>query len=405
MGSRPIVAVDARRSGGSGIGRYTQCLLEAFRLSESLRDSYDLVELVSDDSEHAVGKVLWNAPQLSPWCSGDLERILDAAGVDLLIAPQYYVPPVESVPVVRVLHDAHPYWHDYESPSRHVFERIYGAENLAVLAREVDLLSWGSSERDVASLIQRMYEIGSARATELVTVSRFSADELTGYLPATAGRWNVAYPFVPASLTASKPGRLDGAPSILAVSKLEPRKNQLALIAAVAAMRADFPDVRLTLVGGPTASFPEYANRVRRAAAEASDVVRLIESAPDDLLASMYADCDLFVSCSISEGFGFPGLEALNAGAAVLVGSGTSMPEIYGARARYFDESGFREGAGPRRFKATVADLQAAIGRAIRGRESRSGAGGEASRPEGVTSTIDSFARSLKAIVERALQR
>lgn len=405
MGSRPVVAVDARRSGGSGIGRYTQCLIEAFRSSELLRDKYNLLELVGEGAESAVGKVAWSAPQLSSWRSGQLERILDSAGADLLIAPQYYVPPVETVPVIRVLHDAHPYWHDYQSPERHVFERLYGAEGLTALAHEVGLGSWGSGQRDVATLIQRMYELGSASAAELVTVSKFSAYELTQFLPATGRRWNVAYPFVPASLSSTGGARAEGAPSILAVSKLEPRKNQLALISAVVEMRADLPDLRLTLVGGPTASFPEYADLVRRAAVDAGDVVRHIESVSDGLLARLYETCDLFVSCSISEGFGFPGLEALSAGARVLVGSGTAMPEIYGSKAQYFDESGFREHVGAPAYKATVADLQAAIERVARGEGVARGFGDQipAQVADGVDPTIESFASSLDAIMRRAL--
>lgn|GEM_PF-2571790 len=406
---RHVVAIDARRSGGSGIGRYTQCLVEAFRFSDALRGRFEVVELVSKDADLGPFRVRWGSPLLSPWRSNELECVLRSAGADVLIAPQYYVPPVAVVPVVRVLHDAHPFWPDFQSPERKVFERLYGVGSLRDLAEDVGLDAWGSDEgpRDVAALIQRMYKVGADEAAELVTVSEFSAAELSRFMPTTDGRWTVAYPFVAKSLSAAPftPGEVGG-PLLLSVSKLEPRKNQLALILAVEELRAEFPGMHLTLVGGPTASFPEYARVVRAAAAKTAGTVSLVEYVEDSGLSRLYKTCDLFVSASVSEGFGFPGLEALESGAKVLVGSESSMPEVYGRRAEYFNESGLREPRGTDGFQTAVLELRDAIRRTLLGVDTAVGSPG---RPvphemgDGPRPTADSFGEVLDGVLERVL--
>ncbi|ALX06173.1 hypothetical protein AERYTH_16450 [Aeromicrobium erythreum] len=395
-----MVAVDARRAGASGIGRYTQCLVEAFRFSEALRHRFELVELVNPSARMSQTQYPWDAALLSTWASNGLSQALKDVGAGLFIAPQYYVPPVDVVPLVRVLHDAQPFWGDFPSPSRDVFETLYGADVLLGLARELGVESaWldRDSRSAVANLIQRMYEKGSESADELMTVSHFSATDLVRYLPQTKGRWHVAYPFVSSTLAPSNAPVPRGDPMIIGVSKMEPRKNQLALINAANRLRSEHPHLRLVLVGGATASFPAYADSVRQAARRA-DWVTLLEDASDALLADLYRSCDLFVSASVSEGFGFPGLEALEAGARVLVGSETSMREIYGSAASYFNESGLRAEEGSRAYRRALDHLYGAMRLALN--RSMPIDGGISSR---VLPTVETFGDDLLAVMERVL--
>jgi glycosyltransferase involved in cell wall biosynthesis len=57
----------------------------------------------------------------------------------------------------------------------------------------------------------------------------------------------------------------------------------------------------------------------------------------DDVLSSFYSSCDFFVFPSLYEGFGIPVAEALKCGAPLLLSDRTSIPEVAGDCAFYFD--------------------------------------------------------------------
>lgn len=57
----------------------------------------------------------------------------------------------------------------------------------------------------------------------------------------------------------------------------------------------------------------------------------------DDQLSWLFKNCRVYVFPSLMEGFGLPGLEAMNYGAPVASSSATCLPEVYGSAAHYFD--------------------------------------------------------------------
>ena len=63
-----------------------------------------------------------------------------------------------------------------------------------------------------------------------------------------------------------------------------------------------------------------------------SDCVVSLPMVSDDLLAEAYAGAKLFVYPSLSEGFGFPPLEAMSVGCPVLASRVSSIPEVCGTR-------------------------------------------------------------------------
>ncbi len=58
---------------------------------------------------------------------------------------------------------------------------------------------------------------------------------------------------------------------------------------------------------------------------------------PDERLAWLYQHATAFVFPSLSEGFGLPGLEAMQYGLPVASSNATCLPEVYGQAAVYFD--------------------------------------------------------------------
>jgi len=92
-------------------------------------------------------------------------------------------------------------------------------------------------------------------------------------------------------------------------------------------------DYRLLAVGGGPGSAQEEA-RIAQLGLGAR--VILMSRASDSALANLYRHADLFVYPSLYEGFGFPPLEAMSLGCAVLANRTSSLPEICGEVAFYF---------------------------------------------------------------------
>lgn len=128
-----------------------------------------------------------------------------------------------------------------------------------------------------------------------------------------------------------------GAPFILSVGDIQPRKNHIGLIRAFAKMVRAFPQLRQNLVLAGKETW--FADRVRNAALESGVGDRIVFTGfvSDADLLNLYNACDLFVFPSFYEGFGLPALEAMACGRAVVCSSTTSLPEVVDGAAILFD--------------------------------------------------------------------
>lgn len=147
---------------------------------------------------------------------------------------------------------------------------------------------------------------------------------------------------------------LDEAPFLLHLSRLAPTKNIEALLALAAA----WPEQRLVLAGADS----PYAREVQRsvAARGLANVVLAIDIT-EAQKAWLYAHCTGFLFPSLAEGFGLPPLEAMHFGKPVFLSRLTSLPEVGGDAACYFDSF---EGAAMRQVVGAGLAAHAAPGRA-----------------------------------------
>jgi glycosyltransferase involved in cell wall biosynthesis len=65
--------------------------------------------------------------------------------------------------------------------------------------------------------------------------------------------------------------------------------------------------------------------------------IKLLGYVPDDDLSALYAGAYAFIFPSLYEGFGLPPLEAMASGCPTLVSNTSSLPEVCGNAAYYFD--------------------------------------------------------------------
>jgi len=123
---------------------------------------------------------------------------------------------------------------------------------------------------------------------------------------------------------------------VLCPGRIEPRKNQLALIEALRGS-----GLCLVILGQPAVGFEWYFRRCRQRADE--NVVFLPALRHDDpLLASAYAAADCVVLCSWFETPGLAALEAALCGTHVVVPSRGSAREYFDTLAEYADPGDLR---------------------------------------------------------------
>ncbi len=239
------------------------------------------------------------------WTQVGLSREMLVAPPDLLFVPSHVLPVVRPARSVVVVYDV---GHRFFPRAHRLAEWLY--------------LEWA---------IRRHVRV----ATQLLTISESSKQDLVRVYGVDPGRIAVAYPaadeaFVPPSDTeVQRVRRRYGLPPryLLHVGTLKPRKNLPRLVRAFAA--ADLPsDVHLVLAG--QAGFG--TGPLRRAIAETGlgERLRLLEYVGGEDLAALYGGAACVALVSVYEGFGMPALEALACGAPVVVSNRGSLPEVVG---------------------------------------------------------------------------
>ncbi len=117
----------------------------------------------------------------------------------------------------------------------------------------------------------------------------------------------------------------------LCVGRIEPRKNQLALIRAHRGMERP-----LVLIGEAVSRYQDYETMCRREAGSNLHFLGYLAN-DSELLHSAYAACDTFVLPSWFETPGLAALEAGLAGAKIVITQGGSTREYFGEDVQYAD--------------------------------------------------------------------
>lgn len=122
---------------------------------------------------------------------------------------------------------------------------------------------------------------------------------------------------------------------ILFLSTLQPRKNLELLIDAFRELKTEHPELphKLVVVGKPGWKFQEILIKI----SENTDIVTYLGHIADDDRWPVYKGAELFIHPSLYEGFGMWILEAFECGVPVAVSNNSSLPEVGGDAALYFD--------------------------------------------------------------------
>lgn len=131
-------------------------------------------------------------------------------------------------------------------------------------------------------------------------------------------------------------------PYLLFVGQRKGYKNFEWMVENLAELLRNEKELELHCVGGGNFTNAELELFARRGI---SGKVKYLAVASDDALAKVYALAACFIFPSRYEGFGIPVLEAFACGCPVLLNRTSSLPEVGGDAAAYFEES-FPEGLG-----------------------------------------------------------
>jgi len=176
-----------------------------------------------------------------------------------------------------------------------------------------------------------------AAADAIICVSESTRDDLLRYYQLDSRRAVAIH----SGLSVPGPGsRAPGLPAryILFVSTIEPRKNLGVLLDAFERLMARGAyDGSLVGVGRVGWKSEDLVPRLRGRGVHHLDYLPPVE------LASIYSNAEVFVFPSIYEGFGFPLLEAMAFGVPSIAARSSSLPEIGGDAALYFDPADSRE--------------------------------------------------------------
>jgi len=229
---------------------------------------------------------------------------LELAGCDVYLAANYFLPRLHSAVArkrVITIHDL-----TYKR-----FPELLQKETLANLES------------------QMMREITKADA--IVCVSESTRRDLLRYYNVDPAR---ALTIHSGLAPAPEAEPVEGLPSryILFVSTIEPRKNLDTLLAAYERLReSGMYDGSVVVVGKVGWKSESIVPRLRN-----PGVVHLDYLRPGQL-ATVYRNAEVFVFPSIYEGFGFPLLEAMHHGVPSIAARSSSLPEIGGDAALYFE--------------------------------------------------------------------
>ena len=305
-----------------GIGYYVQELCR--RLPELLPEAQFLFCFDRPFDPRLVahprvsGKVIF-PPTRDPllwkvWFDYRLPQVLRDWGADIFFSPDGYCSLRTDIPQVMVLHDiAFAHYSDH-LPGR--VQRYY--------------------ERNVPLFLDK--------AVQVIAVSDFVRQDLHHRYGTPLKKVSVAgngvkpifQPATEESIAVVRGRYTEGLPYLFYLGAVHPRKNIDALIGAYTKFREQTTQKIPLLLGGRLAWQNESVKAMHAASPYKQDI-HFLGYLPESELAKVLGAALAMIYPSLSEGFGVPLLEAMHAEVPILCSQATSLPEVAGPAALYFN--------------------------------------------------------------------
>jgi glycosyltransferase involved in cell wall biosynthesis len=179
----------------------------------------------------------------------------------------------------------------------------------------------------------RRMQVKIAGADRIVAISHFVAADVVRHFPVARDKISVIYNGTDSTLAPAghQPARAPGGRFLFALGMVCAKKNFHVLVPLLR------NNDRKLVISGIVRE--DYRRTIIAAALECGVADRVLITGPVSAHDKdwYYANCDAFVFPSLAEGFGLPVIEAMHHGKPVFLSTLTSLPEIGGDAAYYFD--------------------------------------------------------------------
>jgi len=200
------------------------------------------------------------------------------------------------------------------------------------------------ADREARRNFARRMERALQKAQGIVTISRFTEQQLTERFNVDVDKIKIVYPGVDRTYWGSVKQKSLGQTKVaydlpseflLFVGASEPRKNLLNLIEALKLIHDRYERLALVIVGRRGQDFKNVKTRIQER--KLDPWVKMVGYLNEDDLKSLYRLSSVFVYPSLWEGFGIPLLEAMACGVPVVTSRTSALPETAGEAAVYFN--------------------------------------------------------------------
>jgi glycosyltransferase involved in cell wall biosynthesis len=318
------IGFDFRMGGSinSGIGRYVFEVLTHIAKQDANNSFYVFYNTGNVDEKDlaalkAIGNVHLVATNIRHYSLMEqlwFPRILQKYPLDIMHFPNFNVPVLYNKPFIVTIHDM-------------VHHKISGHKKSRWLHFQA---------------YKYIIEQAAKKSERIITVTNFAKKEIMHYLGVPDGKITVIYeapslePVDQSKVEKVKKTYLLNKPYFIFVGTLERKKNVINLTKAFDQfLDKSKRDLDLVIVGKADKHYPDI--KFKALEIRHRDRVIFTDFVENEDLAALYQGAYAFISASLHEGFGLPGVEAMQFGVPILASNTEVFNEVYDNAAIYFD--------------------------------------------------------------------
>lgn len=309
------IGIDARlyRSSAAGIGRYSQNLIK--NLLELDKENEYVLFMKPDDKQEFDNWIIENSLKI------------DNCKLKIVDIPHYSLS--EQTKLAKIIEKENcdlVHFLNFNHPVRYKGKFIVTIHDLTLLfypevAKRTNFIKQAA--------FRYVFKKACKNSSQIIAVSKNTKNDIIKTFHIAPEKISVIYEAADDKEINKKGIRKNKEKIILYVGQFRRHKNIKGLLEAFAILKKEIP-AKLVLLGKIPEDFRIDSKAILR------DTI-MPGFVSDEDLAKWYKRADVFVFPSLYEGFGLPGLEAMQAGLPVVSSNKSSLPEVYGNAALYFD--------------------------------------------------------------------